>query len=131
LLEIDPGNSVALSAIAESENKRQRFSELATTYATEAEQASDDVYKSSMLMRAAGMEVRYGGPNVSLEPAIERLEQAVRLDASNERAARLLEHNYRGSRRWEELARVLEPLADRSEQPARPAAPGRRLARPT
>jgi len=129
LLEIDPGNSVALSAIAESENKRQRFSELAATYATEAEQASDDVYKSSMLMRAAEMEVRYGGQNVSLETAIERLEQAVRLDASNERAGRLLEHIYRSSSRWEELARVLERLADRSEKPASRVAAGVRLAR--
>src|SRR6478735_2917327 len=129
LLEIDPGNSVALAAIAESESKRQRFSELATTYATEAEQASDDVYKSSMLMRAAEMEVRYGGQSVSLETAVERLEQAVRLDASNERAGRLLEHIYRSSSRWEELARVLERLADRSEKPASRVAAGVRLAR--
>jgi len=129
LLEIDPGNSVALAAIAESENKRQRFSELAATYATEAEQASDDVYKSSMLMRAAEMEVRYGGQSMSLETAVERLEQAVRLDASNERAGRLLEHIYRTSSRWEELARVLERLADRSEKPASRVAAGVRLAR--
>ena len=129
LLEIDPGNSVAKAAIAESEQKRQRFAELAATYATEAEQASDDVYKSSMLMRAAEMEVRYGGQGLSLETAIERLEQAVRLDASNERAGRLLEHIYRGSNRWEELARVLERLADRSEKPASRVAAGVRLAR--
>jgi len=129
LLEIDPGNPVALAAIAESENKRQRFSELATTYAGEAEQATDDVYKSSMLMRAAEMDVRYGGHNLSLETAVERLEQAVRLDPTNERAGRLLEHIYRSSNRWEELARVLERLADRSERPASRVAAGVRLAR--
>ena len=129
LLELDPGNSVAMSAIAESESKRQRFSELASTYATEAEGASDEVYKSSMLMRAAEMEVRFGGGSVSLETAIERLEQAVRLDATNERAGRLLEHIYRGGNRWEELARVLERLADRSEKPASRVSAGVRLAR--
>jgi len=129
LLEIDPGNSVAKAAIAESENKRQRFAELAATYATEAEQASDDVYKSSMLMRAAEMEVRYGGQSLGLETAVERLEQAVRLDPTNERAGRLLEHIYRSSSRWEELARVLERLADRSEKPASRVAAGVRLAR--
>ncbi|MET0790738.1 MAG: hypothetical protein ABW061_04395, partial [Polyangiaceae bacterium] len=129
LLEIEPGNSVATAALAESETKRQRFSELASTYATEAEQATDDVYKSSMLMRAAEMEVRYGGESVSLETAIERLEQAVRLDPANERAGRLLEHIYRGGNRWEELARVLERLADRSEKPASRVAAGVRLAR--
>ncbi|HEX7451534.1 MAG TPA: hypothetical protein VF294_04585, partial [Polyangiaceae bacterium] len=129
LLEIEPGNSVATAAIAESESKRQRFSELALTYATEAEGASDEVYKSSMLMRAAEMEVRFGGESVSLETAIERLEQAVRLDATNERAGRLLEHIYRSGNRWEELARVLERLADRSEKPASRVAAGVRLAR--
>ena len=129
LLELDPGNAVARAAIAESEQKRQRYSELAATYATEAEQASDDVYKSSMLMRAAEMEVRYGGQGVSLETAIERLEQAVRLDPTNERAGRLLEHVYRAGNRWEELARVLERLADRSEKPASRVAAGVRLAR--
>ncbi|HEY3668616.1 MAG TPA: tetratricopeptide repeat protein [Polyangiaceae bacterium] len=129
LLDLDPNNSVAKAAIAESESKRQRFSELASTYATEAEGASDEVYKSSMLMRAAEMEVRFGGESVSLETAIERLEQAVRLDATNERAGRLLEHIYRSGNRWEELARVLERLADRSEKPASRVAAGVRLAR--
>src|SRR5882724_6007157 len=129
LLEIDPNNSVASAAVDEAENKRQRFSELASTYATEAEGASDEIYKSSMLMRAAEMEVRFGGESVSLETAIERLEQAVRLDATNERAGRLLEHIYRGGNRWEELARVLERLADRSEKPASRVSAGVRLAR--
>ena len=129
LLELDPKNPVAMAAIAESESKRQRFSELASTYATEAEQATDEVYKSSMLMRAAEMEVRYGGQHVSLETAVERLEQAVRLDATNERAGRLLEHVYRAGSRWEELARVLERVADRSEKAASRVAAGVRLAR--
>ncbi|HWZ88199.1 MAG TPA: hypothetical protein VNW92_05095, partial [Polyangiaceae bacterium] len=129
LLEIDPNNSVASAAVSEAENKRQRFSELASTYATEAEQASDEIYKSSMLMRAAEMEVRFGGESVSLETGIERLEQAVRLDPTNERAGRLLEHIYRSGNRWEELARVLERLADRSEKPASRVAAGVRLAR--
>lgn len=129
LLELEPNNTVATSAIAESESKRQRFTELASNYATEAESATDEIYKSSMLMRAAEMEVRYGGEGVSLETAIERLEQAVRLDATNERAGRLLEHVYRSGNRWEELARVLERLADRSEKPASRVAAGVRLAR--
>jgi tetratricopeptide (TPR) repeat protein len=129
LLEIDPNNAAAKGALTESEDRRQRFSELAATYAAEAEQASDEVYKSSMLMRAAEMEVRFGGQSVSLETAIERLEQAVRLDPTNERAGRLLEHVYRSGNRWEELARVLERLADRSEKPATRVAAGVRLAR--
>ncbi|HEY4160017.1 MAG TPA: hypothetical protein VGM29_18020, partial [Polyangiaceae bacterium] len=129
LLEIDPNHAEAHAAMEDSESKRQRFSELATSYATEAERAPDEIYKSSMLMRAAEMDVRYGGEGVNLETAIERLEQAVRLDPTNERAGRLLEHVYRGSNRWEELARVLERLADRSDKPGSRVAAGVRLAR--
>ena len=130
LLEIDPSNSVASAAIAESENKRQRFSRAGLDLRHRGRTgASDEVYKSSMLMRAAEMEVRFGGQSVSFETAIERLEQAVRLDPTNERAGRLLEHIYRSGNRWEELARVLERLADRSEKPASRVAAGVRLAR--
>jgi tetratricopeptide (TPR) repeat protein len=129
LLELRPGEAGATSAIQESEGRRGRYQELVKSYLAEAEEASDDVYKSSMLMRASEMEVRYGGSGINLEQAIDRVEQAVRLDATNARASRLLEHLYRRAGRWEELARVLERLADRSEQPRERVAAGTRLAR--
>jgi hypothetical protein len=73
----------------------------------EAESAPDEVYQSSMLMRASEMELRYGGSSVDVDAAIERLEQAVRLDPTNERAGAILERVYRRYERWEEAARVL------------------------
>src|SRR5688500_2754956 len=129
LLELRPGEAGATSAIQESEGRRGRYQELVKSYLAEAEEASDDVYKGSMLLRASEMEVRYGGSGINLEQAIDRVEQAVRLDATNARASRLLEHLYRRAERWEELARVLERLADRSEQPRERVAAGTRLAR--
>lgn len=129
LLELRPNEAGAQSAIQESEGRRGRYQELVKSYLAEAEEASDDIYKSSMLMRASEMEVRYGGSGINLEQAIDRVEQAVRLDATNARASRLLEHLYRRSARWEELARVLERLADQSEQPRERVAAGTRLAR--
>ena len=129
LLELRPGEAGATSAIQESEGRRGRYLELVKSYLAEAEEATDDVYKSSMLMRASEMEVRYGGSAINLEQAIDRVEQAVRLDPTNARASRLLEHLYRRAERWEELARVLERLADRSEQPRERVAAGTRLAR--
>jgi len=129
LLELRPNEAGAQSAIQESEGRRGRYQELVKSYLAEAEEATDDIYKSSMLMRASEMEVRYGGSSINLEQAIDRVEQAVRLDATNARASRLLEHLYRRASRWEELARVLERLADQSEQPRERVAAGTRLAR--
>lgn len=129
LLELRPSDPIAGGAIEESENKRRRQQELVDSYLAEAERATDDIYKSSMLMRASELDVRFAGDGAGLGTAIERLEQAVRLDPTNERAGRLLEHVYRTQGNWEELARVLERLADRSEQPASRVAAGVRLSR--
>lgn len=129
LLELRPGDLGATTAIEESESRRRRQQELVASYLAEAERATDDIYKSSMLMRAAELEVRYGSEDPKLATAIDRLEQAVRLDPTNERAGRLLEHVYRQQGRWEELAGVLERLADRSEHVGERIAAGVRLAR--
>jgi tetratricopeptide (TPR) repeat protein len=128
LLELRPQDPAALQAIDESDGRRRRMSELHESYLAEVERASDDVYKSSMLMRASELEVRFNN-SADIEPAIERLEQAVRLDPTNVRAGRLLEHVYRKQGRWEEVARVLERLADRGERPSERVAVGVRLAR--
>jgi tetratricopeptide (TPR) repeat protein len=115
LLELDSNDAVATAAVDEIEGKKGRSAELAKRYLDEAQGATDDVYKSSMLMHAAEMEVRFGGENSDLTAAVERLEQAVRLDPSNEKAGRLLELVHRRAEKWEEVARVLERLADRAE----------------
>ncbi|HWA76644.1 MAG TPA: tetratricopeptide repeat protein [Polyangiaceae bacterium] len=128
LLELRPQDPAALAAIEESDGRRRRMAELKESYLLEVERAGDDVYKSSMLMRASELEARFGG-QADIEPAIERLEQAVRLDPTNVRAGRLLEHLYRRRGRWEEVARVLERLADRGERPSERVAAGVRLAR--
>ncbi len=128
LLELRPQDPAALQAIDESDGRRRRMAELRESYLAEVERASDDVYKSSMLMRASELEVRFTTSG-DIEPAVERLEQAVRLDPTNVRAGRLLEHVYRKQGRWEELARVLERLADRGERPSERVAAGVRLAR--
>lgn len=128
LLEIDPEDTEALSRLAETADKRDNWSELAKSYAAEAETASDDVYQSAMLMRSAEVEVRYAA-SPRLEVAAETLERAVRLDPTNAAAAKLLEVVYRRQDKWEEAARVLERVADRSPEPAVRIAAGVRLAR--
>ncbi len=129
LLELDQGDVEASQAIEELESKRGRSAELAQRYVDEAQGATDDTYKSSMLMHAAEMDVRFGGDGVDLAKAIERLEQAVRLDPSNAKAGRLLELVHRRAGHWAEVARVLERLADRADEVADRVAAGTRLAR--
>jgi tetratricopeptide (TPR) repeat protein len=129
LLELDPDDQRAREAIDELESRRGRAAELAQRYLDEAQAASDDTYRSSMLQHAAEMEVRFGAEGSDLAPAIERLEQAVRLDPSNEKAGRLLELVHRRAGHWEEVARVLERLADRADSAELRIAAGVRLAR--
>jgi tetratricopeptide (TPR) repeat protein len=82
-----------------------------------------------MLMRAAEMDVRFGSDDAAFEAAIDRLEQAVRLDPTNEAAGRLLEHLYRQRGRHEDVAGVLERLSDRGETAGSRVSAGVRLAR--
>jgi golgin subfamily B member 1 len=128
-LDLKPGDPDVTAALEESAGKREKWQQLVSTYASEAEQAPDDVYRSSMLMRAAEMELRFGGDGADFGKLLERLEQAVRLDPTNVRAGRMLEHIHRRSERWEEAARVLERIADRAETGSQRVEAGVRLAR--
>ncbi|HYQ17630.1 MAG TPA: hypothetical protein VEQ58_17775, partial [Polyangiaceae bacterium] len=129
LLELLPDDPEATKQLDEQVSRRARYAELRASYASEAEGASDEAYKSAMLMRAAELDVRFGSDDAAFESAVDLLEQAVRLDPTNEPASRLLEHLYRQKGRHEDVAGVLERLADRGETaPARISA-GVRLAR--
>ena len=129
LLEVVPGDDRASEVLEEADTKREKWKDLVSTYAGEAEQAPDDVYKSSMLMRAAEMELRFGAEAVDESAVIEKLEQAVRLDPTNVRAGRMLELVYSRAERWDDVAPVLERLSDRAETATDRVACGIRLAR--
>ena len=129
LLELSPDDKDASQKLEEQEDRRQRHVELRASYVSEAEGASDEAYKSAMLMRAAEMDVRFGSDDAAFEAAVDRLEQAVRLDPTNEAAGRLLEHLYRQKGRHEEVAGVLERLSDRGETAPSRVSAGVRLAR--
>lgn len=107
-----PNHPGATTALAELAERRGSWQQMSRNYSQEAQAASDDVYRSSMLMRAAEMELRYATESND-DRIIENLEQAVRLDASNTQAGRMLERLYRRTDRWEEVARVLERMATR------------------
>ena len=129
LLDLSLDDKDASQKLEEQEDRRQRHVELRASYVSEAEGASDEAYKSAMLMRAAEMDVRFGSDDAAFEAAVDRLEQAVRLDPTNEAAGRLLEHLYRQKGRHEEVAGVLERLSDRGETAPSRVSAGVRLAR--
>src|SRR5688572_4810303 len=58
LLALSEGDQEASEAAQELESKRGRAPELAQRYLDEAQTATDDTYRSSMLMHAAEMDVR-------------------------------------------------------------------------
>ncbi len=122
------GDTSAASSLAESTERKARWEELAESYASEVESATDDVYRGSMLMRSAEMELRYA-PTPNLDRVIERLEQAVRLDASNVQAGLMLEQCYRKTESWEEVVRCLERLTARGPDVTSRVQSGLRLAR--
>ncbi|HEV8549430.1 MAG TPA: tetratricopeptide repeat protein, partial [Polyangiaceae bacterium] len=129
LIELEPNDEEASREVDALESKRGKAEELAKKYLDELGEATDDAYRSSLLMHAAEADVRYAGDGADLTTAIERLEQAVRLDPANGRAGQLLELVHRRAGHWEEVARVLERLADRAEDSAERVAAGVRLAR--
>ncbi len=123
-----PNHAAATTALSEQSERRSRWQQLERNYAQEAQAATDDVYRSSMLMRAAEMELRFS-PEPNEEHIIEHLEQAVRLDATNTQAGRMLERLYRRGERWEDVARVLDRMAVRGTEASERKGAAIRLAR--
>ncbi len=115
LLELARAIESATQGVEEAEGKRKRYPELLKGYLEEAEGAQDDVYRGSMLMRAAEMDLRFASPDQDQGARVERLERAVRLDPTNERAAQMLEV-LPARAALEDVERTLERLADRAEQ---------------
>jgi len=108
-----PGDAALAQVLSELKERTEHWKEQSESYLAEAESASDDPYQSAMLMRAAEAELCFA-PEPSQLRIEENLERAVRLDATNLHAAHLLETFYREEQRWEEVARVLERIADRA-----------------
>ena len=123
-----PNHATATAALTELSERRAHWQQLERNYSQEAQSATDDVYRSSMLMRAAEMELRFA-PEPNEERIIEQLEQAVRLDATNTQAGRMLERLYRRGERWEDVARVLDRMAVRGTEAKERRAAALRLAR--
>lgn len=129
ILEIEPQDHEALVALEESRGKRDTWRQLVDTYLAEAEKAPDDLYRSSMSMRAAEVELRFAAEQLDRKRVLERLTEALKLDARNERAAEILELMHRRDGNYTAVAEVLETLLEGGESLATRVAAGVRAAR--
>ncbi len=123
-----PDDEAATRHREELRSKAERYEAQARSYLVEADEGNDDEYRSAMLMRAAEVEVCFA-PEPDFPKIIENLERALRLDASNLPASRLLEVIYRRQANWDGVVKVLERTADRAPSHADRVAAGIRLAR--
>lgn len=126
--ESSGGDADITSKLEEVRTRAANYKTQAGTYLKEADNATDDDYRSAMLMRCAEVEVCFA-EDPSYGKIVENLELSLRLDSSNLPATRLLEVIYRRQADWEGVVRVLERAADRAPDQAARAAAGIRLAR--
>ncbi|HVZ35127.1 MAG TPA: hypothetical protein VG963_22025, partial [Polyangiaceae bacterium] len=124
ILELDPRDRDAAIAIEESRGKESSWRQLMDTYLAEADKAPDDVYRSSMSMRAAEVELRFASADVDRRRVLARLTRALELDSHNERAAEILELLQRREGNYSAVVDVLEVLLEGGESVATRVAAG-------
>lgn len=120
LLSLSPGDTTAEEALERQDAKRSKWNELVKRYSDEADAAQEAAFKSSLLVSAAEVQYRYGRAAIAAEKGAKkklaalmgeitsRLTDALGVDPKSRRAASLLERIYRESKRWDDLAQLLE-----------------------
>lgn len=131
LLQLRPGDPTATEAIEADEEKAARWREIVSRYVAEAESASEDTFKSALYTSAADIAFRYGraeAPGI-LETVAQQLDQALRLDKRNRRAAALAELVYAATKDYAASARIQEHVLVEAASKEDRLAAGLRLGR--
>lgn len=105
LLEIRPGDPTATEAIENDASKREKWRDLVARYVSEADSAADDAFRSVLHASAADVAYRYGRPDAA-DDVVKHVEEALRLDRKNRRAAALAEIVYTDAKDWQSVARI-------------------------
>jgi tetratricopeptide (TPR) repeat protein len=129
VLEIDPEDEIAKAALAESDERRGEWRDMASDFLREANNAPDDAYKAAMLMRSAEMEWRFADEELDEERLLGMLAQAAEADPKNPGVQRMLERIYRKRGDYRSAELVLERAAKYSEEEPDRVAAALRLAR--
>lgn len=75
VLELKPDHETATEGIERTEVKRSKWKDLAQKYFTEAKQANDPAFKSSLLVSAAEIAYRYARPELEAREEARRAEE--------------------------------------------------------
>ncbi len=129
VLDVDPEDEIAKAAIAESDERRAEWREMASDFLREANNAPDDAYKAAMLMRSAEMEWRFADDELDEEKLLGMLAQAAEADPKNVGVQRMLERIYRKTGDFKSAELVLERSAKYSEEESERVGAALRLAR--
>ncbi len=129
VLELSPQDEIAQAAIAESDERRGTWREMAEEYLREANAATDDAYKAAMLMRSAEVEWRFADDELDEQKLVALLAQAAEADPKNHNVQRMLERVYRRAADYQGLCRVLERWAKYGEDGSERVAAAVRWAR--
>ena len=124
-----PDDELASVALAESQERQAQWKERVEAYAGEAANATDDLYKASMLMRVAEMEWRFAGDELDETRVLGLLAEASAADPKNALVLKMLELIYRKRGEWAPLATVLERWASYGAEESSRLAAAIRLAR--
>ena len=108
-LEIDPTNRAAHTALADTQRKAGKYSDLADTLRAHAEVETDTATKVDLLIALGDLSENQ---LASTQKAIEAYQQAADLDDSSDDALAALERLYRRDEKWANLAKILDRRAD-------------------
>src|SRR5690606_35970598 len=124
-----PGDELASAALAESRERQSQWQQRVEAYAGEAVNATDDLYKASMLMRVAETEWRFAGEELDESRVLGLLAEASAADPKNGLVLKMLELIYRKRGEWPALANVLERWASYGSEESSRLGAAIRLAR--
>lgn len=133
LLQVRPNDATATEALEASEAKREKWRALVTRYLTEAQGPAEEAFRSALFASAADIAYRYGraeDPEVA-GSIVEHVEEALRLDRKNRRAAALAELVYKAAQDWESVARIQKMVLEDATSKEERIAAGLRLGRTT
>jgi len=127
-IELNPTNTAAFAALAETYRKQQKWADLADTLRAHAAIETTTSTKVDLLL---GLGDLSESQLASSAKAIEAYQEAADLDDSSDDALAALERLYRRDEKWANLAKVLDRRAEISEangDPGRATAIRRELA---
>lgn len=115
VLELDPGDGVALDTLTRLLTQTERWSELENVMRMKIEVVYDPAERIALLFQLATLQ------NVLADPgkAAKCLQQVLEIDPSHLEALELLENLYMVHEDWEPLCDVLEKRAELSTDPAK------------